>query len=61
MVGFSEKGKFEYLKVPGDRTWRAEAGQGTQNYYGRVCNGCSQMIRCKQGCSDLKSFGGHSE
>jgi hypothetical protein len=61
MCGFTETGKFEIIPLHPTRTWRAAAGRGTQNYYGRVCNGCKQMIACEKGCADLAEFKGHSK
>lgn len=62
MLGTNKRGKNEFVKLHEKRTWRAHGGNGTQNYYrNRVCNGCSQQVRCKKDCSDLAEFGGHKE
>ncbi|CDW74372.1 UNKNOWN [Stylonychia lemnae] len=59
ILGFTESGKFEFVDLDPNRSWRVKAGRGTQNYYGRVCNGCGNIIACPTSCSDYKEFGGH--
>lgn len=59
MLGETKEGKFEFVQLHPQRTWRAKGSNGTQNYYGRKCNGCGEVVACKPGCSDLAEFGGH--
>lgn len=61
MLGQTINDKFEFVPLGNDRTWRAKRGFGTQNYYGRICGKCGNMVSCEKNCADLKHCGGHSK
>lgn len=59
MLGFSKEGKFEFVQICKGKLWRASHMTGTQNYYGKVCPGCSNMIKCSKKCEEYANFKGH--
>ncbi|CDW90878.1 UNKNOWN [Stylonychia lemnae] len=59
VLGFTERGKFEFVDLEADSSWRAKAGRGTQNFYGRKCESCSKMMACQKSCSEYSKYGGH--
>jgi hypothetical protein len=56
--------KFEFVEISDyGFTRAADDYSGTQNYYGQVCPGCKQMVKCKQTCDRITEMklGGHVE